>query len=118
MPLEQPLIDDEVQPGHHRASAAAALAVHGCPRSPGDRDRRCHRSARSSPYDAIPAPFGAAVSGHPGGRPCCRWAIRYVTPSIARNAVITAISMGAVCRAPTWVMNAARRTMLNGAVII
>ena len=38
-------------------------------------------------------------------------------PSMVRNAVSTAIRMGAVCSAPTAVRNAASSTMENGAAI-
>ena len=69
----------------------------------------------------MPAPM--TVSGEssgvrsPGGAAVLAWAIRYLTPSVARNAVITAIRMGAVCNAPTSVMNPASSTMVKGAAM-
>ena len=56
-----------------------------------------------------------AVCFAAAARACLRLATRYFTPSMARNAVTTAIRMGAVCSAPTWVMNAASSTIENGA---
>ena len=41
--------------------------------------------------------------------------MRYLTPSMARDEVTTAIRMGAVCSAPTWVMNAAVNAIAKGA---
>src|SRR4051812_49965954 len=41
--------------------------------------------------------------------------MRYFTASMVRNAVTTAIRIGAVCNAPTWVRNAASSTIENGA---
>lgn len=64
---------------------------------------------RSGSPQAGAAGFGAAA------RACLRLARRYLTPSMARKAVTTAIRMGAVCSAPTWVRNAAISTIENGA---
>ena len=46
---------------------------------------------------------------------CLRLARRYLTASIVRKAVMTAIRIGAVCSAPTCVKNAAISTIENGA---
>ena len=56
------------------------------------------------------------VAGFPvAARACLRRATRYFTASMVRNAVTTAIRIGAVCKAPTWVRNAASSTIENGA---
>ena len=85
------------------------------------------RTSSPRPRPARPAPplagdnldeeaVGPNSAGRgPSARACVRLAIRYFTASMVRNAVTTAIRMGAVCSAPTWVRNAAISTIENGA---
>ena len=91
--------------GTYSASTGAGTCASqkcGPPLSAGPRPspgwRRC-------PTDGFPA----------AARACLRRATGYFTASMVRNAVTTAIRIGAVCNAPTWVRNAASSTIENGA---
>jgi hypothetical protein len=82
------------------------------------------RSPRSGWLEKLGlAPLWPRISDNPqdgaagfaaAARAFLRLARKYFTPSMVRKAVTTAIRMGAVCSAPTWVKNAAISTMEKG----
>jgi hypothetical protein len=78
-----------------------------------DEDRSgAGRQARSS-FGVGPVWRGCWFAA--AARDCLRMVTRYLTPSMVRSAVMTAIRIGAVWSAPTWVRNAAISTIENGA---
>src|SRR4029453_3014921 len=66
-------------------------------------------------HPSVLGPFGEADCLAAAARDCLRMVTRYFTPSMVRNAVMTAIRIGAVWSAPTWVRNAASSTIENDA---